>query len=185
MEFTKYDKLGAYHWLEFEQPGSSYREHALIVADWVGPGVTLDVGAGDGLITWLINAELEKDCVGIDDNPKAVELAAEQGSSVELLSIYDLNVKAKFDNIYCGDVIEHLEFPAKALANMHKALKPNGKLYLVTPPSKPNGKVQDPFHYFEWTEEQLQENVEAQGFKLESIETKEHLKRMYAKFIKQ
>jgi 2-polyprenyl-3-methyl-5-hydroxy-6-metoxy-1,4-benzoquinol methylase len=183
MEFTKYDKLGAYHWREFELP-TKYREHALHVANWIGSGLTLDVGAGDGLITWLINSESHRACVGIDDNKKAVELAQEKGENVELLSIYELNVKEQFDNIYCGDVIEHLEFPAVAVNKMRDALRPNGKLYMVTPPALPSGKVQDPHHYFEWTPEQMEQFMHRQEMEMQNILVRPNLKRMYAVFTK-
>lgn len=183
MKFSKYDKLGAYHWREFELP-TPYRTHALHVANWVRPGLTLDVGAGDGLITWLLNSESNRQCVGIDDNETAVKLATEKGEKVEILSIYDLKVNKQFDNIYCGDVIEHLQYPAVAIQNMRNALKDNGKLYLVTPPALPNRKMQDPFHYFEWTPEEMEAFLDSQEMDMQSIRVDQTCKRMYAVFTK-
>src|SRR6056297_2045858 len=94
--FNKYEKRGAYHWKEFNQ-NTAYRKHALIVQQWISSGRTLDIGAGDGLITSLIDAE------GIDDNETAVKLAKEKGVNVILGDAYDMPYKKNiFDNVLMG-----------------------------------------------------------------------------------
>lgn len=74
MGFDKYKERGggAYHWIEYEQK-TVYGMHARKVKKWVNNGKTLDVGAGDGLITSLLN------CEGIDNNKIAVKLAKNKG----------------------------------------------------------------------------------------------------------
>jgi len=171
--FNKYEKRGAYHWKEFNQ-NTAYRKHALIVQQWISSGRTLDIGAGDGLITSLIDAE------GIDDNETAVKLAKEKGVNVILGDAYGMPYKKNiFDNVLMGDVIEHLKYPAKVIDQIKKVLKPKGRLYIVTPPK--GGKM-DKYHYKEYTPEELQQYIENFGFKTMNVTVRPELKRMYLEF---
>jgi len=54
--FDKYDRLGDYHWAEFAA-GTVYAEHARFCMQWVKERPCLDLGCGDGLITFLLGAE--------------------------------------------------------------------------------------------------------------------------------
>jgi ubiquinone/menaquinone biosynthesis C-methylase UbiE len=136
----------------------------------------LDIGAGDGKITSLLNAK------GIDNEPIAVKLAQEKGVDVILGSAYDLPYKdEEFDSVFMGDVLEHLEFSRKALQETRRVLKKY--LYLVTPQKGTNKKR---FHYEEWTPEELKILVESEGFKLEGeiFDGGIKFKRIYGKFLK-
>lgn len=177
MKFTKYLKYGAYHWKQYEQ-NTKYRKHADRVKKWVKEKDTLDVGAGDGKITHLLGIR------GIDDEPEAVRLAQEKGADVELGDAYNLNfVDEFFDSVLMCDVLEHFEYPSKALQASRRVLKQY--LYIVTPPKRADGKLTDKFHYQEWTPEELKELVEKEGFKLEGeILVIPEEKVMYAKFKK-
>lgn len=179
MYFDKYDKLGAYHWQEFKDRNTHYSKHARHVKEWVRAGRTLDIGAGDGLITSMI-----RDCTGIDDNKKAVSLAQERKARVMEGSAYKLPfLSESYDNILLLDVIEHLETPDKCLNECFRVLKGFGMLYITTPPKKKSGKLQDPLHYKEYTVKELIEYVESFGFKLNG-KTDEMNYRIYAKFLK-
>lgn len=178
MEFDKYKIHGDYHWKIYKDKSDVYANHADKVAKWVGGGITLDVGAGDGLITSLIPK-----AIGIDDNEIAVSLATGHGVNVKLISIYDIGAiyYSYFDNVLMADTIEHFEYPDKAIKKALLALKPNGTLYITTPPAISNGTLHDKYHYREYTPKQLIDFIEPFGFKLaEPIEIKYH--RIYAKF---
>lgn len=181
MNFTKYDKFGAYHWNEYEQ-GHSYGQHADHVANWVQSGVIMDIGAGDGLITHLLNKREGSTCIGIDNNRTAIRLAKEKGAPVIFGSVYDLKGFEQVDAIYFGDVVEHLEEPRKALQQIKQLLKPEGTLYLVTPPARADGVIEDPHHYFEWTPVEMELFLHEEGFKMQSITVKPEWRRMYAAF---
>ena len=180
MEFNKYKELGDYHHKEFKQ-NTIYGQHARKVVKWIPEGKTLDIGAGDGLITSLIPGAM-----GIDDNALAVELAQKHGVSVILESAYDLfhPVNAEiFDNVLMADVIEHLEFPDKVMNRINKIIKSGGLLFITTPPKRNDGILHDKYHYKEYSKEELKEYVESFGYKLlEPIEEK--FVRLYAKFQK-
>lgn len=176
MEFTKYHKLGAYHWKMYDDKNTKYSRHADRVKEWVKEKNVLDIGAGDGKITSLLNAK------GIDNEPEAVRLAIEKGANVVLGDAYHLPYNdEEFDSVFMGDVLEHFEFPRQVLKEARRVLKEYA--YIVTPEKGTNN---DKFHYQEWTPEELKELVESEGFKLEGeilVVSKD--KRIYGKFKKQ
>jgi len=174
-EFIKYKKFGAYHWKQYLDKNTKYSRHADRVKGWIRDKNVLDVGAGDGFITSLLN------CDGIDNEIIAVKLAQEKGVRVTLGDAYNIPFpNESFDAVFCGDVLEHLERPKEALQEMRRVLK--HYLYLVTPTK---GTQNDPFHITEWEPEELKELVESQGFKLvKEMEVVYKDKRIYAEFLK-
>lgn len=182
MEFDKYEKFGKYHWTEYEQH-TTYGVHADKVAKWVEGEKLLDIGAGDGLITSLL---IKKgiDCVGIDDNELAVKLANEERVPVVLGNAYHLSFEDEmFDTVLMADVIEHFEYPGSVLREVSRVLKPNGILYITTPPKKEGEGLHDRFHFREYSPDELVEFLRVFGFKLvEPTEVK--YVRIYGKFQK-
>jgi ubiquinone/menaquinone biosynthesis C-methylase UbiE len=178
MEFNKYEQRGAYHWKEYANKSKhAYGKHADKVKNWIRAGKTLDIGAGDGLITYLINA------IGIDDNKIAVKLANEKGVNVVIGDAYNLNFPDNsFDNVFMGDVIEHLEFPDIAIKEVKRVLKTDGYFYIVIPPAKKDG-LHDKYHYKEYTPNELIEYMRKNGFDIigEIEVIKKHV-RMYGIF---
>jgi len=166
--FDKYERRGAYHWEEFGRP-TPYRRHALTVQKWITEQNVLDAGAGDGLITSLLDA------TGIDTNELAVRLAKAKGVDVTLGDIYE--VVGDYDAVYLGDVLEHLEEPGRALEHLHSVTE---VLYISTPPRK--GDTLRPYHVQEWTPEELVVFLMAYGWDLDGrIETAND--RMYGRFV--
>ena len=178
MKFDKYRQRGAYHWKEYRKQ-TIYGRHANKVKDWIRKGRTLDIGAGDGLITFLIGAE------GIDNNKLAVRLAKERNINVKAGSAYDLKYPdSVFDNVLMADVIEHLKFPKKSLPQVRRVLKEDGYLYIVTPPAKKKG-LHDKYHYKEYTSDELVLLMKGSGFGLVGgIEVVVSYVRMYGVFRK-
>ena len=177
MKFTKYEKMGAYHWRLY-QKSPMYRAHVERIKEWVKEKDTLDVGAGDGLITSILGIQ------GVDNEPEAIRLAQEKGVDVVLGDAYHLKFEDEaFDSILMVDVLEHFEFPKDALKEARRVLVQY--LYIVTPPKDLIPGEMDQFHYQEWTAEELKTLVEGEGFILEGkvlVVPKE--KCMYAKFKK-
>lgn len=175
MEFTKYKKLGAYHWKMYDDKNTKYSRHADRVKEWVKEKNSLDIGAGDGKITDLLGIR------GVDNEPEAVRLAREKGADVMLGDAYHMHFRdEEFDSVFMGDVLEHLEFPRQALQEAKRVLKKY--LYMVTPEKGTNN---DKFHYQEWTPKELKELVGSEGFVLEGeILVVPKDKRIYGKFKK-
>ena len=157
--FNKYAKFGSYHWSEYKNKDSIYSKHADEVKSWIRPGKTLDIGAGDGLITSLIRA------IGIDDNALACKLAEKHGVIVEYGSAYEVPFKDEsFDNVFMGDVIEHLERPEESLKEVRRVLKKDGLFYVTTTPKEES--IGDPHHFQEWTLPDFKNFLKFNGFKV-------------------
>lgn len=158
-QFLKYEQKGDYHWRQYDQ-GTKYKTHADRVALWVREKHVLDIGAGDGKITSLIGAQ------GIDNEPEGVRLARAHGCNVILGNGYALPYPdGAFESVLMADVLEHFEFPEKALAEARRVL--TQYIYITTPPKRPDGKLTDRYHYTEWEPEELKALVESCGFVLE------------------
>ena len=173
MIFNKYKERGAYHW-DLYGTDPVYTSHVDKVCKWVKPGLILDIGAGDGLITYMLGVH------GIDDNKVAVQLAQERGANVTIGSAY--NLSGKYNAVLMLDVLEHLERPTDALDEARSVLMRGGLLYIVTPPAKKGG-VHDKYHYAEYTEFELKKLLRKSGFKCVILETVHQFVRMYGTFI--
>lgn len=117
-------------------------------------GPTLDVGCGTGLLL----RHLPAGAVGIDLNPRNVRRAQQyaptatvlQGDA-ESLAFAD----ASFRMVTCTEVLEHLVFPERAVAEMHRVLMPGGILLGSVPRASILWKLRalsstcpgEPFHH--------------------------------------
>lgn len=73
-----------------------------------------------------------------------------------------------FDSLLCLEVIEHVPEPARALAELHRVLKPGGHLYLTTPQMW--YAHYEPHDFFRYTNHGLRHLLERQGFKVLALE---------------
>ncbi|MEO7065988.1 MAG: class I SAM-dependent methyltransferase, partial [Rhodanobacter sp.] len=93
----------------------------------------LDVGCGNG--DFLLNArDACWDVVGIDSDPKAIEIATQRGLNARVGSI-DLFADQFqcFDAITLSHVLEHLHQPKQAILAVHRLLRPGGIIFVDTP----------------------------------------------------
>ena len=185
MKFTKYDRLGAYHWDEYSE-GTVYADHVdflMGVMRTRSGDQILDVGAGDGLITSVLS-KFSEEVFGIDDEPEAVRLAVEKGARVSLGDAYSIPAPdCSFEIVLMSDVVEHLEQPSLAIEEARRLLVPGGALWVVTPP-RVEGQPPRKFHYKEYTPKELESFVTGLGFRWESTVQKPDFVRFYSKFVK-
>lgn len=113
---------------------------ARIMADWVSnhdPQRVLDVGCGSGYLTARIAADTPAtEVVGIDANADSITTAQtrECGATFHVGDAFDLDWSDdSFDVIIFGDVLEHLETPAEALAEARRVLAPDGTVIVSVP----------------------------------------------------
>ena len=66
------------------------------------------------------------------------------------------------DFILCTQVLEHLKYPARALQELNRLLKPGGKLYLTVPFASEEHMV--PYDYFRYTRFSLDFLMREHGF---------------------
>ncbi|MGA7615750.1 MAG: class I SAM-dependent methyltransferase [Thermoanaerobaculia bacterium] len=74
----------------------------------------------------------------------------------------------RFDAVLCTQVLEHLELPAESLVEIHRVLRPGGKLYLTAPMSHP--QHQQPYDFFRYTSFGLQSLLIRAGFSKVTVE---------------
>lgn len=178
IKFTKYQTKGDYHWRLYEK-SRAWRAHADFIKEWVKEKNVLDVGAGDGKITHLL------DIVGIDTDPYGVAIAQEKGARVSIGSAYELDYDTEsLDSILMIDSLEHFAEPERAIREARRVIKKY--IYIVTPvrkdADKPGERVGE-FHCQEWKPDELVELMKKEGFEAEG-EIKITNKSMYIKFKK-
>jgi SAM-dependent methyltransferase len=92
----------------------------------------LEVGAGAGGYSRVLHeacGEFVASDVNRNDFFTTSRIAFETIDVMEVPRIRD-----KFDVVICASLIEHVEKPLRALANLRQVLKPGGKLFLTFPP---------------------------------------------------
>ncbi|ETW98284.1 MAG: hypothetical protein ETSY1_19375 [Candidatus Entotheonella factor] len=169
--FDKYDRYGAYHWLECERHSRRYNpplaaRYEAVARRISGRPKVLDIGCGDGYLMHLVQPQCDT-IVGIDTASAGVRHAAQQLSShlgtsaIALGSGYELPFADKqFDVVLMTDVIEHLERPEACLTEVCRVLQPDGMLCVTTPrrrPERPLGWG----HVREYTGDELQTSLDA------------------------
>lgn len=100
----------------------------------------LDVGCGDGYYLHLLSSlGLKLKLTGVDFDPNALQSARRNLKGKRIHLVYaDLMKKLPFpdncfDKIVMSEVCEHLPDDVKGLKEVHRILKPGGKLLLTVP----------------------------------------------------
>jgi SAM-dependent methyltransferase len=131
-----YRKIEAYDWTyaadNFIGPETilhRLRERAMLgLLDNYGKADYLDVGCGTGLIL----RHLPENSIGIDLNPRNLEKAKKYAPSALLIQ-GDIEgglpfEDTSFQTVTCTEVLEHLLYPEKTLAEIKRVLIPGGCL---------------------------------------------------------
>lgn len=142
-------------------------------------GRLLDVGFGNGGFLKLAG-EMGWNAEGIDFDPKAVEVARARGLNVSCISAAELAAREnQYDIITISHVIEHVHEPVALLRELHRLLKPGGRLWLETPNLQSSGSkkyglnwrgLEPPRHLVLFTLDSLRMSLEGIGF----ISIKQH-----------
>jgi ubiquinone/menaquinone biosynthesis C-methylase UbiE len=96
----------------------------------------LDVGCGPGFYCAELAEEVgpSGSVVGIDSSPSMLELASRRCAGYEAVELREGNAvplpveDAGFDAALCVQVLEYVEDPTSALDEMHRALRPGGRV---------------------------------------------------------
>lgn len=117
--------------LEFED----YERNEILPALFAKNERVLDLGCGDGAVAEYLKKQLKVKVVGIDFSPAALKKAHQRDVSVILSDVEkSLPIQSNsFDVVFFGDVIEHIYHPDKALEEIYRVLKSEGKLIVSCP----------------------------------------------------
>lgn len=140
---SSYDKasfLGGFI-VQFVRPLAHYFDASAryLEAPSKSSNLLLDVGSGSG--KFLLFA---RDCgwnvSGFDFDESAVAVSRQHGLNVKHGTFDDMHSRSdEFDMITASHVIEHVYSPAEMIVDMHRLLKPNGRVWLETPNIKALG----------------------------------------------
>lgn len=130
IEYDRYKKSGDIHWQWYEKKTGNYGT-ANKIRDWVQERRILDVGGGDGLVASLLK-EQGKYVKVIDVSKHGVMWARKHGLLAQVCSAYDVSPEkvGTFDAAILIDVIEHLQYPEKAVKAIATV---TNRLYITTP----------------------------------------------------
>jgi 2-polyprenyl-3-methyl-5-hydroxy-6-metoxy-1,4-benzoquinol methylase len=131
-EFYKHKQIGLAPWYRFLWPE--------LKAQVTSTTKLVELGCGQGHILRLLaqNEILpQENITGLDQSKAAVEFCAQQLPKARFLTgdIYELKelTSDTYDTCLLMETIEHLEEPARPIANVFRILKPGGLLYLSFP----------------------------------------------------
>lgn len=115
----------------------SEEEHLMFkLLDEVGRNLRiLDVGCGVGVLA-LKNMEAGHVVTGIDFSSVAVELAAANGVSAEVVDVDKAGLPFdpdSFDVVWAGDIVEHVFDPINLLEESKKVVTPQGSILFSVP----------------------------------------------------
>ncbi len=166
-EMSKYEKCGAYHWLETSRSIRNYNAFldaryrwALKAMDYSGL-LVLDLGCGDGVMTYRLK-RAGADVVGLDADPLALKLARSELAKRDVAVHMVLSLAERipfrsemFDAVLCAEMIEHVADPHPILSETARVLKSDGTLILTTPYR--GTRPQSLKHEHEYTSSELEE----------------------------
>jgi len=167
--FSKYDEMGAYHWIQCDRSSPHFNPpleaRYRVVLQRIGRAErVLDLGCGDGYLMGLIRP-LTKQIIGADSEFSGLALAREKLTSLSSIQIigsscYELPFRdQRFDLILLTDVIEHLEQPAECLSEIRRVLTLKGTLLITTPRWRPD-RMWDTSHVREFKPEEMRRILE-------------------------
>jgi len=112
---------------------SPYSSHQVILSLIDKPGLALDLGGSNGLLTASLK-EKGVDSIGVDIAESAeVTATFLKYHQVDLNNFKKLNFKREFDYIIAADVLEHLYSAMGLLRQVRQFLKPEGKIIISLP----------------------------------------------------
>jgi len=152
-----------------------YRDHSAF--RYITGNDILDAGCGEGItLEKLVKIFPAARVVGIDTEPENLEICRKQNLPVREGSVYALPfADASLDTVLFSEVIEHLDAPEKALAEIFRVLRPGGRVIIIFPNDRTFllarlavGMVReafyDPGHVRQWTPRQIHRSLNAAGF---------------------
>jgi len=146
-----------------------------LIREYADKTVMLDVGCGTGLLL----RRMKEDATGLDINPWNVVKAKEYtGRQVVRADAEFLPFRSSvLDLVVCTETLEHLPNPVRALEEMNRALKQNGKIIGSVPHPHLGWRLRflssthphdEPFHH-DYTRSQVSAMLRSSGFQVKRI----------------
>lgn len=145
------------------------------VARYAPGGDWLDIGVGNGSLVFTA-AEWGYKAVGTDLRTENVETLRKLGFEAHCSDIEEIDAVDRFSVVSMADVLEHVPFPRRSLAAVHRVMRRGGALFVSMPnmdtivwramdASGANPYWGELEHYHNFTRARLVRLLEANGFK--------------------
>ncbi len=127
------DKISFKQHIVFRLPFSKRHENTFKFLENLEKGKLLDIGAGEGKFSWLMQKKGWK-VTAIEPTTHYAEFARKTYNlKVENIFIDDFKTEEKFDLINFSAILEHLPDPLKALHRLKTLLNENGRIFIRVP----------------------------------------------------
>ncbi|RMH36857.1 MAG: class I SAM-dependent methyltransferase [Deltaproteobacteria bacterium] len=146
-------------------------------------GTCLEVGAGTGNLTRRLRRHSPDAMVCLEPSTNLLERLRETvetgngdrvktdivAQSFEAFAVQQRS--ASFDSIVCVNVLEHIRDDRSAVREMHRLLRPGGRLYLMVPALQwIYGSLDEAFgHYRRYAKRPLRQLLQDAGFQVEKL----------------
>jgi len=163
--------LGRWYW--------DFRDQAALAYIAPRDRCILDLGCGEGItLERLVTQFSGRDILGIDVMPENIAICLAHRLPARLGDLYELDLPNNSqDVVLFFEVIEHLQEPEKALAEIHRLLRPDGKVIIIIPNDlnmflarlltlKFQESFFDPGHLRQWTPKQIFRILLGLGFQV-------------------
>ncbi|MFM8867457.1 MAG: class I SAM-dependent methyltransferase [Ilumatobacteraceae bacterium] len=134
-------------------------------------GFLWEVGSGSGLVTKSV-IESGGRAVAIEPSTRGAQLSAQRGVPSINGVLQDLRLPAdSLAGVGMFDVLEHLTHRNEMLSEVHRLLKPNGKLYLTLPALQPLWSQfdVDAGHHLRYSKRMIQRELREAGFEVVKV----------------
>lgn len=148
------------------------------IAERISPYIespALEIGAGTGNISSFFS---HLKSLTLTDNDESLISVLQKKFNTKNIhaEVFDIQkdfykINNSFKTIFSVNVLEHIKDDSKALSNMYRLLKRNGKVVILVPAKKfaYTNLDKDLGHFRRYEKEELREKLEKAGFKIESI----------------
>jgi ubiquinone/menaquinone biosynthesis C-methylase UbiE len=171
----QYQKIGISRWYW------DYKDNFVLDQINEKDNAILDIGCGEGImLEKLIKRYPNKNITGLDTMLENVQIGSKYGLPIQLGDIYQLDFpENSIDLVILMEVIEHLLDPDTAINEIHRILKPGGKLVTVFPNDaafiiariftlKFKEAAYDPGHQKQWTHREIRRFLNNHNFDITS-----------------
>jgi len=135
-------------------------------------GTVLDVACGSGYGTALLR-ERGINAIGLDIDSTAVSATVREAPALLGSGTLMPFRSHSFDAVVSFETIEHLEARDAFVDEIHRVIRPGGKLFLSTPNAnytRPvDGRPKNPHHVYEYTPAELHESIARRFASLEML----------------